>query len=211
MSSTPLARRKKQTVYGRGSSKPFSPAGTGIFEDDETSWAPVARDSKRYSTTIPARPAKPVVPQRPVQPEPPAKRPGALPKAKKTPPRVKDTYDVPSDDEDTEVFTQVRLPQKKRIQSRLLEEPKEEAVQLAPWEKKAAKKSNESSNTATRASRSKAAVHLVEEKPKGIQREGSGSGEAKRTCCTRGTTNDSDAKARCSSATGRWERSSQHC
>ena len=178
MPSTPLARRKKQTVYGKGSSKPFSPAGTGIFEDDEIPWVPVARDSKRYNTTIPARPAKPVAPQRPVQPEPPAKRPGALPKAKKTPPRVKDTYDVPSDDEDTEVFTQVRPPQKKRIQSRLLDEPKEEAVQLAPWEKKATKKSNEPSNTAARVSRSKAAAHPVEEKPKCIQREGSGSGEA---------------------------------
>ena len=174
MSSTPLARRKKQTVYGKGSSKPFSAAGTGFFEDDETVWAPVAGNARKYNTSIPARPAKVVVPQPPVQPEPPVKRPGALPKAKKSPPRVKDTYDVPSDDEDTELFTQVRLPPKQRIQSRLLDEPKEEVVQLAPWEKKAAKK-NDAPSTATRSSRSKAAAEPVEEKPNGIQREGSGS------------------------------------
>lgn len=178
ISSTPLARRKKQTVYGKGSSKPFSSAGTGIFEDDEIAWIPAARDARKHNTTIPARPAKPVVPKPPVQPEPPAKKPGALPKAKKSPPRVKDTYDVPSDDEDTEVLTQVRLPQKQRIQSRLLDEPKEEAVQLAPWEKKATKKSNEPSSTATRSSRSKAAAEAVEERPNGIQREGNGLGKA---------------------------------
>jgi hypothetical protein len=179
MSSTPLSRRKKQTVYGKSSSTPFSPAG--IFEDDETPWVPVAREPKKYNTTIPARPAKPVIPQRPaqpVQPEPPAKRPGALPKAKKSPPRVKDTYDVPSDDEDTEVYTQVRLPSKHRIQSRLLDEPKEEAVQLAPWEKKAAKKSDASISTATRPSRNKTAADTIEEKPNGIHREGSRSGKA---------------------------------
>jgi len=177
MSSTPLARRKKQTVYGKSSSKPFSPSGTGIFEDDEPAWISVARDPKKYSTTIPARPAKTVAPIPPVQPEPPAKRPGALPKTKKSPPRVKDTYDVPSDDEDTEVYTQVRLPSKQRIQSRLLDEPKEEAVQLAPWEKKAVKKSNASDSTAARPSRSKAAAQSVEDRPNGIQREGSGSGK----------------------------------
>ncbi|GAB7323354.1 hypothetical protein MBLNU13_g05818t1 [Cladosporium sp. NU13] len=177
ISSTPLARRKKQTVYGKSSSKPFSPAGTGIFEDDEPAWVAVTREPKKYNTTIPARPSKAVKPQPPVQPERPAKRPGALPKAKKSPPRVRDTYDVPSDDEDAEMFTQVRLPQKKRIQSRLLDEPKEEAVQLAPWEKKAAKKSNENNNTATRSSRSKAAAGSAAEKPNGIQREGSGSGK----------------------------------
>lgn len=179
MSSTPLSRRKKQTVYGKSSSTPFSPAG--IFEDDETPWVPVARDARKHSTTIPARPAKAVIPQRPaqpVQPEPPAKRPGALPKAKKSPPRVKDTYDVPSDDEDTEVYTQVRLPSKHRIQSRLLDEPKEEAVQLAPWEKKAAKKSDAPISTATRPSRNKAAADTVEEKPSGIHRAGSKSGKA---------------------------------
>ncbi|KAM0705042.1 hypothetical protein Q7P35_007829 [Cladosporium inversicolor] len=176
-SSTPLARRKKQTVYGKGNSKPFSPAGTGIFEDDEPAWVSVAREPKKYNSTISARPAKAVIPQRPVQPEPPAKRPGALPKTKKSPVRVKDTYDVPSDDEETEVFTQVRLPSKQRIQSRLLDESKEEVVQLAPWEKEIAKKSNASSGTATRSSRSKAGVGSVEEKPNGVQREGSGPGK----------------------------------
>lgn len=178
IASTPLARRKKQTVYGKGSSKPYSPAGTGFFEDDETAWAPVASGPKNHKTTIPARPAKAVDPKPTVQPKSPGKKPGALPKAKKSPPRVKDTYDVPSEDECSDAFTQIRLPPKQRIQSRLLEEPKEEVEQLAPWEKKVAKKSNVPSSTTTRSSRSKTAVETVEVRSNGIQRGGRGTGKA---------------------------------
>lgn len=158
---TPQARRKKQTVYGKSSGKPYSPAGTGFFEDDETTWAAVARAPRKYTTTIPARLAKPVISEPAAQPKSPVKKPGALPKTKKPPPRVKDTYDVPSDDEDPEVFSQIRLPPKQRIQSHLLDEPKEEIEQLAPWEKKAAKKNNAPSSLIARSSRSRAAVKEV--------------------------------------------------
>jgi hypothetical protein len=173
MSSTPQARRKKQTVYGKSSSKPFSRAGTGFFEDDETAWAAsVAREPRKYNTTIPARPVKAVKPELPLQPKSPAKRPGALPKARKSPPRVKDTYDVPSDDEDAEAFTQIRLPPKQRIQSRLLDEPKEDVQQLAPWEKKAAKENNAPSSKTTRSSRSKVAAESGEERANDSQLQG---------------------------------------
>ena len=178
ISSTPLARRKKQTVYGKSSSKPFSPAGTGFFEEDETAWAPVARAPKRHNTTIPARPAKATVLEPPVQPKLPAKRPGALPKAKKSPPRIKDTYDVPSDDDDAEAYTQIRLPPKQHIQSHLLDEPKEAVEQLAPWEKKATQKGNVASSTTSRSSRSKAAAGSIDERLNGTQDSASGKATA---------------------------------
>jgi hypothetical protein len=176
---TPQARRKKQTVYGKSSSKPFSRAGTGFFEDDETPWAPVAREPRKYNTTIPARPAKAVKPQQPVQPklpmqpQSPAKRPGALPKPKQSPPRVKDTYDVPSDEEDTGAFTQIRLLPKQRIENRLLDEPNEEIEQLAPWERKPVKKGNALDSTTTRSSRSKAAAKSVEKPSSDNKHQGS--------------------------------------
>lgn len=189
VSSTPLARRKKQTVYGKSSSKPYSPANTGFFEDDETAWVSVPQASKKLKTTIPARPVKPVVPQlesipvaKPAvqpkqQPKPQARRPGALPTTKKSPARVKDTWDVPSDDESTEIFSQTRFPPKQRIQSRLLDEPKEEVEQLAPWEKKVAKQSKLPSSTTARASRSKAVATEIDNEPAILHREGSGIGK----------------------------------
>jgi hypothetical protein len=194
VSSTPLARRKKQTVYGKSSGKPYSPAGTGFFEDDETAWVSIPQASRKYKTTIPARPVKPVVPQTEAEPtveptaqpkpqlkpqsKPQAKRPGALPTAKKSPVRVKDTWDVPSDDESTEVFGQTRLPPKQRIQSRLLDEPKEEVEQLAPWEKKSAKQSKLPSSTASGSSRSKAAAKEENVGPISLRRGESGTGKA---------------------------------
>lgn len=175
--TTPVARRKKQTVYGKSSNKPYSPAGTGFFEDDDTAWIPVTQGPRKYNTPIPARPAKIARPEPPAQSKLPAKKPGALPKAKKSPPRVKDEYDVPSDDESAEIYTQIQLPPKQRIQSRLLDEPKEETEQLAPWEKKAAKKSNVPINTTARSSRSKVVPKIAEEGIAGLHCEGSGSGK----------------------------------
>jgi hypothetical protein len=186
VSSTPLARRKKQTVYGKSSSKPYSPAGTAFFEDDETAWVSIPQASRKYKTTIPARPVKPVIPQSEAepaaepaaQPKPQVKRSGALPTAKKSPARMKDTWDVPSDDESTEVFSQTRLPLKQRIQSRLLDEPKEEAEHLATWEKKVAKEIRLPSSTTARSSRSKAVAREIDNEPASLYREGSGTGKA---------------------------------
>jgi hypothetical protein len=186
ISSTPPARRKKQTVYGKSSSKPYSPANTGFFEDDETAWVSIPQGPRKYKTTIPARPVKPVIPQTEAEPaaepaaqpkpqlKPQAKGPGALLTTKKPPARVKDTWDVPSDDESTEVFGQTRLPPKQRIQSRLLDEPKEEAEQLAPWEQKVGKGSRLPSSTTSRSSRTKAVAKEIENEPASLHHEGSG-------------------------------------
>jgi hypothetical protein len=170
--ATPISRRKKQTVYGKSSSGPYSPAGTAIFEDDEVVWAPIAQAPRKYKTTVPSRRVKPAESEIAARPKSPAKKPGALPQAKSLCTRAKDTYDVPSDEEDTEVFTQIRLPPKQRIQSRLVDEPKEDIEQLAPWERKTERKKNEPSSTIARSSRSKAVVKSIEEDPAGPVREG---------------------------------------
>lgn len=171
VNSTPLARRKKQTVYGKSSNTPFSPAGTAFFEDDEAAWMSNNHAPRKSTTVMPTRPAKTARSEPPAQPKPqaPTKKPGALPKTKKSPPRVKDTYDVPSDDEDTEGYSQIPFPPKQRIQSRLLDEPKEDDEQLAPWEKKATRKTGTLNSKTTNSSRSKAAKAL-EERLMGLQR-----------------------------------------
>lgn len=172
--STPLSRPKKQTVYGKSTGKPYSPANSGFFEDDEVAWVPVVRDSKKAYPPAKPRAAKAAAPKPDVPPTSPLKKSGALPQVKRSLPRRKDEFDVPSDDdESTETYTQVPLPPKQRFQSRLVDEPTEEEEQLAPWEEKATRKGKIPSNTTARSSRSKNAANGVQEKPATVQRDDS--------------------------------------
>ena len=176
ITSTPFARRKKQTVYGRSSSKPSNTGDVAFFEDDETPWVPAPRGLKKQPAIVPTPRNRAVSPPRATQSDLPAKKRGALPKVSRPQPRDKDTYDVPSDDnEPTEIFSNIPLPPKQQIKSRLIDEPKDEGAQLAPWEKKTDRRGNLPSTAATRASRSKAAEIAVGEKPSDKKRGGGGS------------------------------------
>jgi hypothetical protein len=166
ITSTPFAaRRKKQAVYGR-SSKPNDVGNLAFFEDDETPWAAVTRGPKKQTTFAQTHRNKAASPPRAQLPDSPAKKRGALPTVKtQSKPREKDTFDVPSDDDETtEIFSNIPVPPKQHIKSRLLDEPKEEVVQLAPWEKKATRKGNLPSTAVTRATRSKTTENVVGEK-----------------------------------------------
>ena len=176
ITSTPFARRKKQTVYGRSSSKPSNAGNLAFFEDDETPWAPatVTRGPRKQTTTFPAPRNRAVSPPQATQPELPAKKRGALSKATRSQPGEKDTFDVPSDDnETTEIFSNVPVPPKQPIKSRLVNEPQDEVAKLAPWEKKPTRKGNLPSSASARASRSKTAEIVVGEKLPDKKRGGS--------------------------------------
>jgi hypothetical protein len=165
ITSTPFAaRRKKQAVYGR-SSKPNNVGNLAFFEDDETPWAPVTRGPKKQTTLAPTPRNKAVSPPRAPLPDSPAKKRGALPRVTQSQPREKDTFDMPSDDDETtEVFSNIPVPPKQHVKSRLLDEPKDEVAHLASWEKKAITKGTLPSTLATRATRSKTAENVVGEK-----------------------------------------------
>jgi hypothetical protein len=166
ITSTPFAaRRKKQAVYSR-SSKPNDVGNLAFFEDDETPWAAVTRGPKKQTTFAQTHRNKAASPPRAQLPDSPAKKRGALPTVKtQSKPREKDTFDVPSDDDETtEIFSNIPVPPKQHIKSRLLDEPKEEVVQLAPWERKATRKGNLPSTAVTRATRSKTTENVVGEK-----------------------------------------------
>jgi hypothetical protein len=165
ITSTPFARRKKQAVYGRSSSKPNNVENLAFFEDDETPWVPATRGPRKQTTIAPNPRNRAVSPPRTTQPDLPAKKRGALPKVTQPQPREKDTFDVPSDDDETtEIFSNIPVPPKQHIKSRLLDEPKDEVAQLAPWEKKENRKGNLPSTATTRASRSKTVENVVSEK-----------------------------------------------
>jgi hypothetical protein len=176
ITSTPFVRRKKQTVYGRSSSKPNNAGNVAFFEDDETPWEePTTRRLKKQPTIAPTPRNKAASPPSATQPDLPAKRRGALPKVTQSQPREKDTFDVPSDDDETtEIFSNIPVPPKQLIKSRLLDEPKEEVAQLAPWERKANRKGNLQSAAITRASRSKTSENVIGEKLSDKKRGGSG-------------------------------------
>jgi hypothetical protein len=176
IASTPFVRRKKQTVYGRSSSKPNNAGNVAFFEDDETPWEePTTRRLKKQPTIAPISRNKAASPPRATQPELPAKKRGALPKVTQSQPREKDTFDVPSDDDETtETFSKILVPPKQLIKSRLLDEPKEEVARLAPWERKVNRKGNLQSAAATRASRSKTSENVIGEKLSDKKRGGSG-------------------------------------
>lgn len=177
---TPLARRKKQTVYGRSSSKQTNNTGNLAFfdGDDETPWAPATRGPKKQPAIAPASRNRAASPPRATQPGSPVQKRGALPKVTKPQVREKDPFDVPSDDETTEIYSNIPVPPKQHFKSRLLDEPKEEVAQLAPWEKNASRKGNLPSTAATRATRSKAAEKVIGEKLSDKSRGGSGSEKA---------------------------------
>jgi hypothetical protein len=163
IASTPFAaRRKKQAVYGR-SSKPNNVGNLAFFEDDETPWAPVTSGPKKQTTFAPKPRNQAASPPRAQLPDSPARKRGALPTVvTQSKSREKDTFDVPSDDDETtEIFSNIPVPPKQHIKSRLLDEPKEEVVQLAPWEKKATRKGNLPSTAVTRATRSKTTENVV--------------------------------------------------
>lgn len=178
--TTPLPRRKKQNVYGKASgSSAYSPANTGSFDDDgddnDKTSTLVERGPRKQYTPAPARKVKPVSPPPVAKPILPTKKPGALSKPKRSPPRAKDIFDVPSDNEDesAEILNQVPLPPRRRIESRLVKEPKEEAEQLAPWERKAAaQKGSLQSTNATKSIRSKVHAKMIEEKQSKTKHEG---------------------------------------
>lgn len=177
ITSTPFARRKKQTVYGRSSSKPSNSGNVAFFEDDELAWVPATRELKKQTTTVPAPRNRAASPPQASQSDSPAKKRGALPKVTQSKPREKDTFDVPSDDDEAaEIFSNIPVPPKQQIKSRLIDEPKEDVAHLAPWEKKATRKGNLPSAAATRASRSKTAgdvigAKLPDKRPGGVGSE----------------------------------------
>ncbi|KAM0719367.1 hypothetical protein Q7P37_005272 [Cladosporium fusiforme] len=183
--TTPLPRRKKQTVYGKSSRSACSPANAGFFEDDDNTSTLVERGPRKHYTPGPVRKVKPASPPPVQKPASPAKKPGALSKPKRSPPRAKDPFDIPSDDEQgADDFSQAPLPllPRQRISSRLVEEQKEETEQLAPWERKAAavaaKKGGLQSTTATKSTRSRLVAKTVEEKQGKVKADGHGMEEA---------------------------------
>ncbi|KAL1590476.1 hypothetical protein WHR41_00680 [Cladosporium halotolerans] len=179
VASTPLPRRKKQQVYGKSSRKAYSPANAGFFEDDESSSGSVARDSQKPPTTLPMRKSKASSPPPVAKLASPTKKPGSLVKPKETPARSKDPFDVPSDEEEgEEVYAQIPLPPKQRIKSRLVDEPKEETEQLAPWEKRAARKGALSSANLVNRNGKKLASENIEEEPDRIQPDSNSPGKA---------------------------------
>ena len=150
ITSTPFVRRKKQAVYGRSGSKQNNTGNVAFFDkdDDETPWEPATRGLRNQPTIAPKPRNTAASPPRATQPDLPAKKRGALSKVTQSKPREKDPYDVPSDDDETtEIFSNIPVPPKQLIKNRLLDEPKEEVAQLAPWEKKATTKRPRHPNT----------------------------------------------------------------
>ena len=182
ITSTPFVRRKKQAVYGRSGSKQNNTGNVAFFDkdDDETQWEPATLGLRNQPTVAPKPRNTAASPPRATQPDLPAKKRGALSKVTQSKPREKDPYDVPSDDDETtEIFSNIPVPPKQLIKSRLLDEPKEEVAQLAPWERKVARKGNLPSAAAiTRVSRSKTAENVIGDKLSDKKRGGSGSEKA---------------------------------
>lgn len=174
ITSTPLPRRKKQAVYGKSTRKAYSPANAGFFEDDDNTPVLPERGSRKPPAPTNARAIKAASPPSVQRLTSPAKKSGALTRPKHSPPRTKDPFDVPSDDDgNTEVFSHAPLPPRQRFKSRLIDEPKEEGGQLAPWEQKTAKKNApQGSLVAANLSRKKTAENAVQEEQGGPQRRG---------------------------------------